>query len=455
MVTMMQICRLGLPNIVLVLLFSSSYINAATPADEENLYNTTMTGYNRSLRPGSSPHTALKVYLAFYIVSINEFDETGGTFSVVGFFEVRWTDYRLSWNPANYGGLSRMYYSQSEVWVPQMKPVNTMKDGMTFGANDLKLRITSNGETTWRLAEFIETGCSADITFYPFDVQTCRIDLVQLGYYYEDLVLVPMLTQVGMDFYEENGIWKIMKSNVSSIYFNTLHYIRFEFVLKRRSGFFIVNMLLPILLMGFLNLFVFVLPADSGERVGYSITLLLSISVFLTLISDTLPPTSQPQMPILSFILMSDVVMSSLSVCCTIVGLRFYHKEEGKVIPKYLQTFVNCVLCTKLRKRNEVKQIENSDEHNEIITIKGSKENHTLKKQTAKEQKTQTNDEKSWSKFSIIMKSEESDATEVKKGTTWRQFAKYFDVFCFIFFTVWITVTNIVFLGKTVWREGY
>jgi hypothetical protein len=32
--------------------------------------------------------------------------------------------------------------------------------------------------------------------------------------------------------------------------------------------------------MSILNVFVFLLPADSGERVGYAITVLLAIAVF-------------------------------------------------------------------------------------------------------------------------------------------------------------------------------
>jgi hypothetical protein len=48
-------------------------------------------------------------------------------------------------------------------------------------------------------------------------------------------------------------------------------------------------------LMCILNIFVFLLPADSGERVGYAITVLLAIAVFLTISSDSLPATSNPR----------------------------------------------------------------------------------------------------------------------------------------------------------------
>jgi hypothetical protein len=46
--------------------------------------------------------------------------------------------------------------------------------------------------------------------------------------------------------------------------------------------------------MSILNVFVFLLPADSGERVGYAITMLLAIAVFLTISSDSLPAMSNP-----------------------------------------------------------------------------------------------------------------------------------------------------------------
>jgi hypothetical protein len=50
--------------------------------------------------------------------------------------------------------------------------------------------------------------------------------------------------------------------------------------LKRQPMFFVLNLILPVCLMSILNIFVFLLPADSGERVGYAITVLLAIAVF-------------------------------------------------------------------------------------------------------------------------------------------------------------------------------
>jgi len=66
----------------------------------------------------------------------------------------------------------------------------------------------------------------------------------------------------------------------------------FNVILERRPEFYLTNVVLPILLMSFLNVLVFFLPADSGEKISYSLTVLLALAVFLTLIADSMPNTS-------------------------------------------------------------------------------------------------------------------------------------------------------------------
>jgi hypothetical protein len=58
--------------------------------------------------------------------------------------------------------------------------------------------------------------------------------------------------------------------------------INFEFHFKRRPMFLVISIILPVMFISLLNIFVFILPQESGERVGFAITSLLSIVVFLT-----------------------------------------------------------------------------------------------------------------------------------------------------------------------------
>jgi len=56
--------------------------------------------------------------------------------------------------------------------------------------------------------------------------------------------------------------------------------------------FHILNTLFPVVMMAVLSAMVFKLPVDSGEKIGFSLTVLLAYAVYLTLISENIPSTS-------------------------------------------------------------------------------------------------------------------------------------------------------------------
>ena len=60
----------------------------------------------------------------------------------------------------------------------------------------------------------------------------------------------------------------------------------------RKSTYYLINIVIPVLLLSALISMVYWVPADEGEKMGYNLTLLLAYSVFLLLIGDILPKTS-------------------------------------------------------------------------------------------------------------------------------------------------------------------
>ena len=69
--------------------------------------------------------------------------------------------------------------------------------------------------------------------------------------------------------------------------------------LERKSQYTIINVLIRIILLSIMDLLVFWLPPESGEKVSLGITVLLSFSVFLLVVDERLPRTSDT-VPILS-----------------------------------------------------------------------------------------------------------------------------------------------------------
>ena len=70
-------------------------------------------------------------------------------------------------------------------------------------------------------------------------------------------------------------------------------------VLERKAQYSIINVIVPIVLLSIMDLLLFWLPPESGEKVLLGITVLLSFSVFLLVVDERMPRTSDT-VPILS-----------------------------------------------------------------------------------------------------------------------------------------------------------
>uniref|UniRef100_F1LDP1 Acetylcholine receptor subunit beta-type acr-2 n=1 Tax=Ascaris suum TaxID=6253 RepID=F1LDP1_ASCSU len=90
--------------------------------------------------------------------------------------------------------------------------------------------------------------------------------------------------------YSYSGIWEVMDvpgqlaQNASKVVFNI--------VIRRKTLFYTVILIIPTVLMAFLSMMVFYLPAECSEKITLSISILLALVVFLLLVSKILPPTS-------------------------------------------------------------------------------------------------------------------------------------------------------------------
>ena len=68
---------------------------------------------------------------------------------------------------------------------------------------------------------------------------------------------------------------------------------RFYVVVWRRSTFYLINYILPAVLINIISLFVFFMPSDSGEKITLGISAMLNMTVFLMAVIGDLPPTDK------------------------------------------------------------------------------------------------------------------------------------------------------------------
>ena len=69
--------------------------------------------------------------------------------------------------------------------------------------------------------------------------------------------------------------------------------IRYYIILWRRTAFYMVNYVLPALLINIISLFVFMMPSESGEKITLGISAMLNMTVFLMAVVGELPPTDK------------------------------------------------------------------------------------------------------------------------------------------------------------------
>ncbi|TWW70646.1 Acetylcholine receptor subunit delta, partial [Takifugu flavidus] len=95
--------------------------------------------------------------------------------------------------------------------------------------------------------------------------------------------------------------------------------ITFYLVIRRKPLFYVVNIIIPCVLISFLASLVYYLPADSGEKMTLSISVLLAQSVFLLLISQRLPETSTSVPLIVKYLMFIMVVVTVVVLNCVVV----------------------------------------------------------------------------------------------------------------------------------------
>ena len=159
------------------------------------------------------------------------------------------------------------------------------------------MRIDQKGYVQWSTSAIYIVSCESEITYYPMDDQVCEIKLSTAGYTALEINLVFFRTPVILDFYSENGEWELLSVNTfkpeDKIMMGTSYSkLIFRIHLRRRPMFHILNTMFPVVLMAFLIPMAFKLHAESGEKIGYCLTVLLAYAVYLTMISDNIPSTS-------------------------------------------------------------------------------------------------------------------------------------------------------------------
>lgn len=332
-------------------------VKGAVFSDTSALYQYLFANYTSDLRPQADLSQPIKIGFKLYLFSINNFDEISGILSAVVGISMQWKDFRLEWTPSSYSGLNTLTVPRDKIWTPDVYLIDPANEMKAIGDGNVIGRLLFDGSVIWSPGGLVQSLCNVNMYSFPFDTQVCTITFTLWGYLSAEAILEPLdnITSVDTLFYSENAQWEMKKAILIPLDNGARSsLLQVQLTLHRRALYFVINMLAPILLLSVLNPLVFILPVDSGERVSFAVTIFLSFAVFLTLINDNMPKSSEP-MAAISYFLIVIMCMSTLIIVFTILNLYLHFKEEEKEVNKKLVLLLRYLKLSWLFKRERMK----------------------------------------------------------------------------------------------------
>uniref|UniRef100_A0A8C7CJE4 Cholinergic receptor, nicotinic, alpha 2a (neuronal) n=1 Tax=Oncorhynchus kisutch TaxID=8019 RepID=A0A8C7CJE4_ONCKI len=232
------------------------------------------------------------------IAQLIDVDEKNQMMTTNVWLKQEWSDYKLRWRPSDYDNVTSIRVPSELIWVPDIVLYNNA-DGEFSVTHMTKAHLFHSGHVRWVPPAIYKSSCSIDVTFFPFDQQNCKMKFGSWTYDRAKIDLEPIGDTVDLKGYWESGEWAIV--NAVGTY-NTKKYdccheiypdITYYFMIRRLPLFYTVNLIIPCLLISCLTVLVFYLPSDCGEKITLCISVLLSLTVFLLLITEIIPSTSR------------------------------------------------------------------------------------------------------------------------------------------------------------------
>ena len=303
-----------------------------------------LQNYNRNVRPVADRRNPHHIQTELFLISLDDFDMKRQTVKSRMFIELKWKDEFLNWDPAMFSNTTRITIDSDFIWVPDLI-IGNEEGPFTFLNYSMigKAIIESDGMVTIWPYLFIEVGSRVEVTDYPFDEQSFHFRISSWGLTTKDLIMQLETTNVSYSHYQESGEWEIKRSYTDkwnrTIGKDSYSRVAYFVTVRRKSLYYILNVIGPLVVTAILNTMCFILPVESAQRVTLSVSIFLSLAIFLTIITETQPRTSDGVSVIVIY-LCFQIWGSLLTIAMNVIILNIYHKNESKKKSLLLQSML-------------------------------------------------------------------------------------------------------------------
>ena len=292
------------------------------------------------------------------LTGIHNLDIISGKLLSPGYIVASWTDDQLKWNHTSFNDVDRFSVSSNDIWTPGF----IQFDATGFDMNMFPSWVYDNGTVIQLMGGLFEGACELDVLRYPFDEHVCVFSMQPDSSDASEIDLKVIPDTHETNLFSNHGEWEVTDSFSNVIDFvEPITYFKFKVLtrtlkISRRHMFTTVHTSIPLMLLALLNVFVFVVPLNSGERITFSVSILLNYVFFTSSISDDLPHNSV-RLSYSSIFMATINVTTTLDVIASVILCRMYH-ETIFPVPDKLKRFVCRYISCRLRKKKTVNKVE-------------------------------------------------------------------------------------------------
>ena len=189
-----------------------------------------------------------------------------------------------------------------------------------MNVKESKAFVRFDGHVFWSLPLIVKSACAVDVKYFPFDNQRCHIRFGSWTYEKSQVDLELQDKAYDLDSYTKNPEFVIVNTSLTLQTLSTKEFAKSYFQLtpdfaetgtnaqfpqavmylhiKRKPLYYFYTVVAPVLVLCSMMIVTFLLPCDSGDKVGIGLTVFLSLYVLQLAIAENIPESDS--LPLIS-----------------------------------------------------------------------------------------------------------------------------------------------------------
>ena len=279
-----------------ILFISSFFISTSANQEEKYLFDNLFVNYNKRVRPVLNYSEAVQVQLGLGVKTIESFNQMEETISLNVWQRMNWNDEKLVWSDTM-SNLTFISLDPNDIWTPDLELLNaatrpeiyTLKGG---------LYLYSDGSVIYSKPTILDFSCPLELSRFPFDTQTCTMNISSWVYTDGLLSLIPntdVSKQIDVLDTFGHSEWEVIEYRVTTSKekreccgdeeFDVLSY---SFILQRFKHYYMISMGMTITLV-IVSFIIMFMPPDNVSRTGTLVFIPLTILALQLTLSGKIP----------------------------------------------------------------------------------------------------------------------------------------------------------------------